>query len=138
MRFVWPEPYSDSMDEIWDIGNCPVWEDAQRQILEKIWYDVMRDEGWSKLFVQSTSNNCKEDEGRKEMEQCRQPMAKVMAQFKKSSSLLFEMDGDSVDETMTASSTKRSRESLEGRSLAGRLQRLPTVLELGDVSFGEY
>ena len=130
MRFVWPEPYSDSMDEIWDIGNSPVWDDAQRQILEKIWFDILRDEGWSNVFVQTKHHN-------KEGEEHGQPMAKVLAQFKKSSTLLFEMDRES-NESATAIGEPSIGTGLgEGGSLAEHLQRLPTVLELGDVSFGE-
>ena len=130
MRFVWPEPYSDSMDEIWDIGNSPVWNDAQRQILEKIWYHVLRDEGWSNVFVQSNPNN-------EEDKEHGQPMARVLAQFKKSSTLLFEMDDESDANTTATSNDNRGRGLGGGGSLAGHLQRLPTVLELGDVSFGE-
>jgi hypothetical protein len=138
------------MDEIWDIGNSPVWDDAQHQILEKVWYDVLRDRGWSKVFLHDTNGEDKLDEHRpttagrtgSNTESGRgQPMAKVTAQFKKSSTLLFEIDdhekcSDDNSDNNGKMFNRRGRRDA-GVGLVGRLQSLPTVLELADVSFGD-
>lgn len=123
IRFVLPDPDDDRMDQVWDICSSPVWEDAQAQVLERLWFKVLKDQGWGRLF---------EGEAQEELQHTRQPLAKVIAQFKKASSLVFDdIPGTQNSGTRNGSSQNGSG----GKTLASRLQSLPTVLELGDVSF---
>jgi hypothetical protein len=119
VRFVLPD--EECFDPIWDVCSSPVWEDALEQILEKLWYKVLRDDdtdGWKRLFdcTLETEN---------EMHTGQRPVAKIVAQFKKSSNLLF--TGIGKDDATPKSSNNTA--------LLISLQKLPTVLELGEVSF---
>ncbi|KAL3942263.1 MAG: hypothetical protein SGARI_000321, partial [Bacillariaceae sp.] len=119
VRFVLPD--EECFDPIWDVCSSPVWEDAQEEILEKLWYGVLRDhdtDGWKHMFESSMEN---------EMHQPPQkPVAKIVAQFKKSSNLVFAELANDDDATPRASNSN---------TLLVSLQKLPTVLELGEVSF---
>ena len=110
-------------DPIWDICQSPVWEDAQEQILHSLWYNTLRDgkqhttthtnKGWGNLFVDVQQQQ-------QPTQEIKQPLATVMARFKKSTSLLFDNDNDD-DVIITR--------------MIEKLQKLPTVVELGDISF---
>jgi hypothetical protein len=127
IRFVLPD--EECFDHIWDICCSPVWNDAQEQILQTLWYKLLRDEdadGWKRLFEQTS-----EAEQQAAVSLHQKPVAKVVAQFKKSSNLLFaEVHGD-TGLVQSEPCTKRS-------SLLTSLQKLPTVLELGDMSFQQH
>ena len=131
IRFVLPD--EECFDPIWDICSSPVWEDAQEQVLETIWYKLLLEDdidGWKQLFADTTTSQ-------------QQPVAKVVAQFKKASNLVF-TKGISTTTSQEQShqsglssswSSAGSSSSTYNSSFAARLQKLPTVLELGDVSF---
>jgi len=135
---------------MWDICRSPVWEDAQEQVLECLWYRTLRDgnnndnnhnhvnSGWGSLFQPTDGNCCDDGEGidgidvnvenndRNNLQhQQRKPLAKTMAQFKKAASVLFD----------DVSKNKIDDNANERTTTIGKLQTLPTVLELGDVSF---
>lgn len=128
MRFVFPD--EECFDPIWDIGSSPVWEDAQEQILQTLWYKLLRDadvDGWKRLFEQTS-----EAEQEAAMSFHHKPVAKVVAQFKRSSNLLF------AEELHTEVSTTQGGLHQKGPGMLSLLQKLPTVLELGDVSFQQH
>jgi len=116
IRYILPD--EEHFDPIWDICSSPVWEDAQEQVLETLWFQFFRDDdtnGWKQLFSVQTSNELQQQE---RQQPSPQPVARIVAQFKKSSNLLFmDRNGDS------------------NQKLANQLEKLPTVMELGDVSF---
>ncbi len=135
IRFVLPD--EEIFDPVWDICKSPVWEDAQEQVLGYLWYKVLRDgegngngnangcdsiHGWGKVFRANGthSDNNGEEHFKKQLQ--RQPLAKVMTHFKKAASALFE-------ETVEKEDDGRNKD------LVGKLQTLPTVLELGDITF---
>lgn len=128
MRFVLPD--EECFDPIWDIGSSPVWEDAQEQILQTLWYKLLRDadvDGWKRLFEHTS-----EAEQEAAMSFHHKPVAKVVAQFKRSSNLLFA----EVLHTEVGATQGGLRQ--KGPSMLNLLQKLPTVLELGDVSFQQH
>jgi hypothetical protein len=136
IRFVLPD--EQFFDPIWDIGSSPVWDDAQEQVLEVIWYKLLRDavfDGWKHVFEQKMEGEQQQiatrAPGRSQQQyQRQQPVAKVVAQFKKSSNLLFaQVSTEKRDGQSESSSSWKDSTTLNS------LQNLPTVLELGDVSF---
>lgn len=116
-----------SYDTIWDICQSPIFVDAQEQLLRTLRYEILRDgckginttaDGWGSLFDNDDDDDHhRSSSSNKKKQQQQQPLAVVMAKLKKSTtSLLFVKDGSSDDRTVEW------------------LQKLPTVLELGDVS----
>jgi hypothetical protein len=155
IRFVLPD--EEEFDPLWDICRSPVWEDAQEQVLGCLWYKVLRDgesngsnpnndrdsssHGWGKIFRTngntdgSTSTTHSDDNGRKKLQKQQQqqlPLAKVMAHFKKAASALFEEETANDEDSDRTSGLRRETRS---STTVGRLQTLPTVLELGDITF---
>mmetsp|Transcript_3799 Transcript_3799/g.8517 ORF Transcript_3799/g.8517 Transcript_3799/m.8517 type:complete len:597 (-) Transcript_3799:624-2414(-) len=147
IRFVLPD--EEKFDPIWDICRSPVWEDAQEQVLGYLWHEILRDggknntiqkeddssHGWGEVFRsgEMINDTYSRSDGRKskqqEQHQQRRPLVKVMAQFKKAVSALFE-DSSSADER----DCNRTWSIPDERTTTGRLQMLPTVLELGDIT----
>lgn len=91
------------LDETWDLLESPVLEDAQAECLN-VTFDVMRDQGYSKLFDSEQTTT--------------QPLAKVIAQFKQTSNTFYNHEEPSSSNDYYYS-----------------LEKLPSLLELGDVSF---
>jgi hypothetical protein len=119
IRFILPD--TEWFDPMWDICASPVWEDAQEQILEKLWRTLLRDDdvyGWRRLFDDKDSESAPQ----------KKLVANVVAQLKKSSTLLFPDDKQE----------EASHGKGQSQTTAILLQRLPTVLELGDVSFQQH
>lgn len=150
IRFVLPD--EEVFDPIWDICRSPVWEDAQEQLLSYLWYKILRDgqncsdssdcdsiRGWGRLFrtnAKTNSTHVKSSgmlgQNQNHQTQQGQPLAKVMAHFKKAASTLFDETSKNDDDGYaSAKNLQCSKES----TLVGRLQTLPTVLELGDMTF---
>jgi hypothetical protein len=131
IRLVLPESSSNnttsstnddtSMDELWDLAQSPAWQDAQAQVLQMTW-TYLREEGWGMAFVSEPTayNNTTEIQ---EQQQQRLPLAKLISQFKASCLQLYKIDDDDNDKDHAMT------------SLTAKLQALPTILELGDVSF---
>jgi len=139
IRFVLPD--EEVFDPVRDICKSPVWEDAQEQVLGYLWYKVLRDgqgnsktnsfdtsSGWGKIFRANgkingpySDNNDGREQGKTQLQQ--QPLAKAMTLFKKAASALFDETVENEDGGDMRSST------------VGRLQTLPMVLELGDITF---
>ena len=133
------------LEESGDIIESPVMEDAQHECLD-VTFDWMRDEGWGLLYhvVPSMPHETDHDgtdqdetgatdnqEG--ESFEITQPLAKVIAQLKQTANLFYPQnnknkdheDEDDVEDTSGTVTT----------SLLVALEKLPTVVELGDVSF---
>ncbi|KAG7353446.1 hypothetical protein IV203_002801 [Nitzschia inconspicua] len=125
VRFVLPD--EEPFDPVWDVCSSPVWNDAQEQVLQTLWYKLLRDDvadGWKRLFEQTS-----EAEQQAAVALYQKPVAKVVAQFKKSSNLLF------AEVVPKESGIALEASAVKGPSILNSLQKLPTVLELGDVSF---
>jgi peroxin-3 len=109
------------LDETLDILESPVFEDAQRDCLSTT-FDMMRDKSWSKIFLETDlPQHAASPWGTK-------PMATVLSKLKHTSRSFFEVAAI-PDEVLFQTS---------GSSLnlyLSTIQRLQTVLELGDVSF---
>jgi hypothetical protein len=107
------EPYDNDnndlsqsiLDETWDLLESPVLEDAQEECLN-VTFDLMRDQGYSKLFDSEQTTTTT------------QPLAKVIAQFKQISNTFYNYEETSPSNDYYSS-----------------LEKLPCILELGDVSF---
>jgi len=131
VRFVLPD--EEAFDPVWDICKSPFWEDAQQQVLDHLWYNTLRDGeidqyGWGEVFRANKSSCDTSGEnggkgGNKEHHQ-QQPLAKVIACFKKATSALF-------DEAKSSEGTDGETRS---KTIVGKMQTLPTVLELAEVS----
>ncbi|KAG7359609.1 hypothetical protein IV203_034707 [Nitzschia inconspicua] len=122
MRFILPD--EEPFDPVWDICSSPVWNDAQEQVLQTLWYKLLRDDdadGWKRLFEQTS-----EAEQQAAVALHQKPVAKVVAQLKKSSNLLF------AEVVPKESGIALEASAVKGPSILNSLQKLPTVLELGD------
>lgn len=109
------------LDETLDILESPVFEDAQRDCLSTT-FDMMRDKCWSKIFLETDLPQHAASPW------ATKPLATVLSKLKYTSSSFFEMATIPDAGVLQAS----------GSSLnlyLSTIQRLQTVLELGDVSF---
>ena len=112
IRFVLPDGENDDcIDALWDIAASPVWEDAQVQTLEAT-METVRKDGWEKSAFSEKSTT-------------QQPLAKLIAPFQQASNVILGSSKNTDGNVATSSS----------EHYLSCLQRLPTVLELGDVSF---
>ena len=105
------------LDETWDLIESPVFEDAQRDSLAAT-FDIMRDQSWSKIFVEAHSSwpqhaSC---------HYTTKPLAHIVIKLKATSNSFFD-----PEQTAPISSGAN-------RYIA-TIQRIPTIVELGDVSF---
>jgi hypothetical protein len=112
-----------SMDELWDLAQSPAWQDAQAQVLQTTW-KYLREEGWGTAFVSETTTNNNTTDVQQEQQEQRLPLAKLISQFKASCQQLYKIDDDDTNDKDHTTN-----------SLTAKLQTLPTILELGDVSF---
>ena len=109
------------MDETLDILESPVFEDAQRDCLESTLI-TMREQSWSKIFIETDHpHHASTPWGSK-------PLATVLSKLKRTSSSFFEAP-KIPDVLILQPSTSSVNFYLP------TIQRLPTVLELADVSF---
>lgn len=132
LRFLLPPEHSiDSvvtddlaqsiMDETLDILESPVFEDAQRDCLETT-LATMREKSWSKIFVETNHpQHASSPWGTK-------PLATVLSKLKHTSSTFFETP--KISDVLILQPANTS-----GNLYLPTIQRLPTVLELADVSF---
>lgn len=148
VRFVLPD--EEVFDPVWDICKSPVWEDAQDQLLRHLWYKVLRDgqscsdqadcdniHGWGRVFQKTSKcphlkSGYMPEPGRKHREQEGEPLAKVMVNFKRAASTLFEAPLNNEDNSSTCPEHLRY---CRKTTLVERLQTISTVLELGDITF---
>ena len=108
------------MDETLDIMESPVFEDAQRDCLETTLV-TMREKSWSKIFVETNLP---------QQASCpwgTRPLATVLSKLKHTSSSFFETPN--ISDVLILQPANSSNMYLP------TIQRLPTVLELADVSF---
>jgi hypothetical protein len=104
------------MEALWDLAESPAWQDAQTQTLHIVKQHI-RDDGWGRIYSQSADTT--------EGAPASIPLAKLMAPFKTACSL--------VAFQPPAANEPKIRKVKD--SLPQKVQRLATVLELGDVSF---
>lgn len=119
--FVQDDLAQSILEETLDILESPVFEDAQRDCLSTT-FDMMRDERWSKIFLETDlPQHAASPWGTK-------ALATVLSKLKHTSSSFFEVATipDEVEFPTSASSLNL---------YLSTIQRLQTVLELGDVSF---
>jgi peroxin-3 len=110
------------LDETLDVLESPVFEDAQRDCLNST-LDMMRDKSWSKIFIETNlPQHASSPWGAK-------PLATVLSKLKHTSSSFFEEATTAEDQLIFQQTNSSSNLYLP------TIQRLPTVLELADVSF---
>jgi hypothetical protein len=149
-------PLSSMLEAFWDLAESPAWQDAQLQTLQTT-QRYLRDKGWGKEFyhhrqqVADMDKECKDgssmegdpSSSKPTQQQQHVPLAKLMAPFKTSCGLVGVASSSTpvggVDNS-TNTTTKRKKKSPSSSSLmlVSQLQKLPTVLELGEVSFQEF
>ena len=106
---VVPDDLAQSiLDETWDLLESPVFEDAHAECLSAT-LDEMRERSWEKLFLDSAGASVKV------------PLALVITKLKGTSYTFYE---PATDEGRTGCN-----------KYVGSLQQLPSLLELGSVSF---
>jgi peroxin-3 len=105
------------LDETWDLMESPVLEDAQRDCLN-ITFDLMRDEGWGAIFVDANAPQHASSPW------TTKPLATVITKLKRASNSFYkESEALRLDPRPVAN------------LYVGAMERLPSVLELADVSF---
>lgn len=131
LRFLLPPPEQSSwnpaavpdelaqsiLDETWDLLESPVLEDAQRDCLSTT-FDFMRDQHWGTIFVNPNLP------GHAASVFVATPLAHVITQLKHSSNSFYKPPDAPPYAPKPAVN-----------SYVSAMERLPTVLELGDVSF---
>jgi hypothetical protein len=132
LRFVGPPEQSfDSavsddlaqtiLDETLDVLESPVFEDAQRDCLATT-LDLMREESWSKIFLVTDLPHHASSPWTEK------PLATVISKLKSTSNSFFEPPPEGTQSTF-----KHSVPSVN--IYLPSLERIPTVVELGDISF---
>jgi peroxin-3 len=128
IRFLLPpEPSLDApvpdelaqsiLDETWDLMESPVLDDAQRDCLS-VTFDLMRDQRWGTLFANSNAPQHASSPW------TTKPLASVITQLKHTSNSFYK-----APETLTLA--PRPAVNIYVSSM----ERLPSVMELADVSF---
>jgi hypothetical protein len=129
IRFLLPAE-EEYMDDLWDIASSPIWQDAQHQLLETVLRrlrDGDDEDGWGTPFrIMAAAAAAAEEEASSTTATTTTataivvlPLAKLVASFKQASKKLLSFDNNNNKE----------------ESIPSCWQQLPTVLELGDVSF---
>ena len=136
-------PPSDKVtmvEALWDLAESPAWEDAQGQTLQLV-QQVVRDQGWGQIFTSSSSSSSSagNDATKTTTTTTMIPVAKLMAPIKAACSLVAlrpvassSNHGLPLNNTVATpmTTTKKSK-----NTLPQKVQKLATVLELGEVSF---
>jgi hypothetical protein len=104
------------LESLWDLAESPAWQDAQVQTLQVV-KQYVRDQGWGQVY--SMDGDMIQDAP------CAIPLAKLMAPFKTACGLVALRPPASCVLPNTKSKS----------SMPHRVQKLTTVLELGEVSF---
>lgn len=105
------------LDETWDLMESPILEDAQRDSLN-VTFDLMRDQGWATIFVNTDAPQ------HASSPYTTKPLASVITQLKHTSNSFYKAP-------QSLMMTPRPMVNIYVSSM----ERLPSVLELGDVSF---
>lgn len=110
------------LDETLDILESPVFEDAQRDAITST-LDLMRDKSWSKIFLETNMpQHAPSSWGVK-------PLATVVSKLKATSKSFF------VATTQANDRIVFQQASTSVNLYLSTIERVPSVLELGDVSF---
>jgi peroxin-3 len=134
------------LDETWDLLESPVLDDALVACLNTT-FDVMRDQHWGTVFEDpSTSYTLSGTAGiaPHPAHHVHVPLATVLTKLKNTTGSLYEATraasshhADGVPAEATTTSGPAAAAVVVGSSsYCSALERLPTVLELADVSFG--
>jgi peroxin-3 len=107
------------LDETWDLMESPVFEDAQRDALGTT-FDMMRDESWAKIFKDGPDSLPEHASS----QYTTKPLANVITKLKATSKTFF----DHAQASPFSYNIRSNR-------YTPAIQRIPTVMELGDVSF---
>jgi len=112
------------LEAFWDLAESPAWQDAKLQAIQAT-KNYLRDLGWGPVFCQSNTLGVdadidKESKVDPPVPIQHVPLAKLMAPLKTLCSIVAD---------------RGSRKDRRTMSLLAKLQKLPTVLELGEVSF---
>lgn len=105
------------LESIWDLAESPAWQDAQVQTLETVRKQVCG-MGWGRIYGGDSPRNVQAPEA--------VPLAKLMAPFKTACSIV------SLSGSTEVEKGKRAKNK---NSAVHKLQKLPAVMELGEISF---
>lgn len=111
---------SSILDETFDLLESPVVSDAQKDCLNAT-FEMMRDQHWGTIF-ETDSTNAPQDVARS---WTTKPLASVLTKLKYTSNSFYtspDADSDYAPQTMVS-------------SFCALMEGLPSVLEMGDVSF---
>lgn len=114
---------AEMLDCLWDLAESPTWTDAHTQALDTS-KRFFRDHGWAPVFDKAPRQPSETGELPK------LPLATLMPIFKSSCGLV------SVQTPITNGNAMHSTTTLN--EFMAKLQKLPTVMELGDVSFQDW
>jgi peroxin-3 len=133
------------LDETWDLLESPVLKDAQQDCLNAT-FDLMREESWGQIFRNEMTATTGVDphpseggdgdgDGDDDAVTTTRPLAHILTQLKRASSSFYV-----VASTATANNRKEmaavdGQQSVMVNSYCQAMEQLPSVLEVGDVSF---
>ena len=107
------------LDETWDLMESPVMLDAQIDALQ-VTFHIMREQGWGTIFA---NNNDADDDN----ERTTKPLATVIPQLKHTSNSFYG--------TINREQQQQQQQESTPNPYCVKMQILPSVLELADVSF---
>ncbi len=110
------------LETLWDLAESPAWHDAQIQTIHTV-RRYLRDNGWGRIFEATTMDK---ESKVNDKETTQVPLAKLMAPFKASSELV-----------LVGTALENEKQRMKRNTLFQKVQKLATLLELGDVSFQE-
>lgn len=119
------------LDETWDLLESPVLKDAQQDCLNAT-FDLMRQESWGQIFLDDTTAGVHHQEGDDAMTTTR-PLAHILTQLKKASSSFYATTVNNDNNNDMATSV--DVQPIIVNSYCQAMEQLPSVLEVGDVSF---
>jgi len=127
------------LDETWDLMESPVMQDAQSACLHTTFHH-MQESYWSHIFLQNPPQQNQNRSPTSDWIVTTKPLANVITQMKHTFKSFF-MKPPTNDETEDGNdglqmfSPQPSNERLQCNMYCSILASIPTVLELGDVSF---
>ena len=130
------------LDETWDLLESPVFEDAHRDCLEET-FKIMKRTGWSKLFGKPDESTVGDSATpAAATEQATRPLARIVTKLKVASGTFYKRDTKERHDQATLRTQQdhhQQQQQLQPMEVCneymGSLQLLPSVLELGSVSF---
>jgi hypothetical protein len=119
------------LDETWDLLESPVLKDAQQDCLNAT-FDLLRQESWGPIFHNETTNADDHHHQGEATTTTTRPLAHILTQLKKASSSFYAtVNNDNSNQDMATVDVQ----PIVVNSYCQAMEQLPSVLEVGDVSF---